>query len=177
MDPLPDFLCHYYEAADGPLRNLSDLPELEAQSVMERIRDQTGRFASQRRDDYLVVRRGLEDRVRALFIEKGGKPQRLRPHYFVLGECSWLLSWYPHGRELRLPLATFSQKSVSFTYGDTFPAMRFRDEKPYRGQVYTLAELPALVEQFGLPQVWNADGTKGPDRYIEAQVWVEVQRD
>jgi hypothetical protein len=37
--------------------------------------------------------------------------------------------------------------------------------------VYTLDELPALVEQHGLPEDWNPDGASGPDRYIEAQIW------
>lgn len=171
MSDVPDFLCHYYEAADGPLRNLSDLPEDVAQAVLERIRRQGDRFASRRTDEYLSIRRELEERVRALFVAKGGRPKRGRPHYFVLGECAWLRSWYPHGCELRIPLAAFPAGSVSFTYGDTFPALRYPDGKPYRGQVFTLAELPGLVAAYGLPQVWNAEGKGGPDRYIEAQVW------
>ena len=171
MVPLPDFLCHYYEAADGPLRSLSDLPDEQAGEILRRIRNQGDRFASQRSDDYLAVRRGLEAQVRDLFIAKGGRPKRMRPHYFVLGECAWLKTWYPHGCELRIPLAVFPEDCVSFTYGDTFPAMRYPDGKPYRGQVYTRAELPALVAQYGLPQVWNGEGKLGPDRYIEAQVW------
>ena len=176
LDLIPDFLCHYYEATDGPLRNLSDLPEEQAEEVLERIRTQEDRFASQRREDYLSIRRGLEERVRGLFIEKGGRPKRLRPHYFVLGECPWLMSWYPHGCALRIPLAAFPPGSVSFTYGDTFPAMRHQDGKPHRGQVYILAELPGLVAAYGLPQVWNAEGKLGPDRYIEAQVWDDAPR-
>jgi hypothetical protein len=60
---------------------------------------------------------------------------------------------------------------VSFTYGDSFPAMRFRDGKPYRGLAYTLAEIPGLIEQFGLPQDWNPDRKFDPERYIEAQLW------
>jgi hypothetical protein len=171
MEMIPDFLCHYYEETDGPLRNLSDLPEAEAQMVLERIRIEGNRFASQRKDDYVAVRHVLEDQVRRLFMEKGGRPVRLHPHYFVLGECAWLKSWYPHGCELRIPLRVFRAESISFTYGDTFPAMRYKDGRPYRGKVYTLAELPGLVEQYGLPQVWNADGRGGPERYIEAQVW------
>jgi len=82
-----------------------------------------------------------------------------------------LKSWYPHGYELRISLSAFRSDVVSFTYGDTFPAMRFADGKPTRGKIYTLDELPSLVQEFGLPQVWNANGTGGPDRYIEAQVW------
>ena len=171
MNNLPDFLCHYYEERDGPLRNLSDLPLEKAQTVLEGIRAKRDRFASQRTNDYLVVRRALEEQVRGLFIAKGGKPKRSRPHYFVLGECAWLRNWYPHGCELRLPLHVFRTECLSFTYGDTFPAMRYGDGKPYRGKVYTFAELTDLVEQYGLPQVWNADGKAGPERYIEAQVW------
>jgi hypothetical protein len=171
---IPDFLCHYYEAADGPFRNLSDLPAPEAEAVLERIRQTGDRFASQRADDYLAVRRGLEERVQELFTAKGGRPKRIRPHYLIVGACPWLKSWYQNGCELRIPLAAFCAEhtaSISFTYGDTFPAMRLRDGKPYRGQVYTLAELPGLVRRYGLPQAWNADGKHGPDRYIEAQVW------
>lgn len=168
---IPDYLCHYYEEADGPLRNLSDLPIPEAEALLERLRLQGDRFASQRKEDYLAVRRNLEDQVRQLFTEKGGRPRRMHPHYFVLGECAWLKSWYPHGCELRIPLKSFCLESLSFTYGDTFPAMRYNDGKPYRGKVFTWVELPALVNEYGLPQIWNADGKYGPERYIEAQVW------
>lgn len=171
LPSIPDFLSHYYEASEGPFRNLSDLPEMEAEAVLQHIRQAGNRFASQRQDDYLAIRRGLEDRVRSLFIEKGGRPVRRRPHYLVLGACPWLVGWYSQGCELRVPLAMFAMDIISFTYGDTFPAMRFRDGKPYRGQVFTLAEVPDLVSQYGLPQLWNADGKLGPDRYIEAQVW------
>ena len=167
----PDFLCHYYEAAVGPFVNLSDLPLKEAEEHMVRIRQSGNIFASKRSDDYVVIRRELEDRVRALFEKKGGRPARQRPHYMVVGSCPWLLDWYVEGRELRIPLAAFASEHVSFTYGDTFPAMRYGDGKPYRKQVYVLEELPGLIQQFGLPQDWNQDGKRGPDRYIEAQIW------
>jgi hypothetical protein len=170
-NPMPDFLCHYYEAADGPFRNLSDLPPPEAEAILDAIRQAGEIFASRRAADYLTIRRDLEERVRQRFISKGGQPRRLRPHYMILGACPWLLSWYKDGRELRIPLAAFDPAVVSFTYGDTFPAMRFADGKPYRGQVYTLAELPEIVAAYGLPQEWNSDGKGGPERYIEAQVW------
>ena len=171
VESVPTFLSHYFEAASGPFRSLSDLSIEEAEAVQEQIRREGSRFASQRKADYLTIRRELEDRIRALFIAKGGCPRRARPHYLILGDCPWLLSWYTSGCEARLPLADFSPATVSFTYGDSFPAMRYQDGKPYRGQVYTLAELPDLVRQYGLPQVWNAEGKLAPERYIEAQVW------
>jgi hypothetical protein len=171
---IPGFLCHYYEATDGPFRNLSDLPLVDAEEILQRIRQtDSSRFASRRPADYMVVRRQLEELVRQQFIAKGGRPRRNHPHYLILGACPWVLDWYPDGRELRIPLAVFGAEIISFTYGDTFPAMRYPDGKPYRGQVYTLAELPVLIETFGLPQDWNATGEHGPDRYIEAQVWAD----
>jgi hypothetical protein len=171
---LPDFLSHYYEAQIGPFVNLSDLPLSEGESRLEQIRRSGQTFASRRSADYLIIRRDLEERVRASFIQKGGQPKRERPHYMILGACPWVLNWYQDGKELRLPLEKFPSKIVSFTYGDTFPAMRYDDDKPYRGRVYRLEELPALVQQFGLPQTWNPDGNLGPDRYIEAQIWDET---
>lgn len=171
MTICPNFLSHYYEKATGPFRNLSDLPNEQAEAILKNIRDKGEVFASQRASEYLTVRRNLEQTVRQLFILKGGKPLRERPHYMILGRCAWLTSWYQNGAELRIPLSNFSAEIVSFTYGDTFPAMRLADGKPYRKIVYTLAEIPELVSTYGLPQTWNHNGKQGSDRYIEAQIW------
>lgn len=170
----PDFLCHYYPCSETPFRSLSDLPPDEAEAVLEAIRQRGDGFASQRSGDYLTIRHELERLVRERFIERGGQPQRDHPHYMILGACDWLKSWYAAGCELRIALAAFNPLHVSFTYGDTFPAMRYEDGKPYRKQVYTLAELPEVVRMYGLPQDWNPDGAHGPDRYIEAQIWGNI---
>lgn len=171
---IPDYLTHYYESTRGPFRNLSDLEPDEAEALLDAIRQRGEGFASRRSADYLTIRRELEAFVRARFVEKGGQPVRERPHYLILGACDWLKSWYAHGAEVRIPLAQFAAPIVSFTYGDTFPAMRYGDGKLWRRQVYTLAELPELIARYGLPQDWNADGSQGPDRYVEAQVWSDA---
>jgi hypothetical protein len=162
---------HYYERELGPFRNLSDLPVEEAEAVMQALRERGDVFASRRSTDYLTVRRDLEDRARDLFARKGGMPVRARPHYMTLGACTWLLDWYRQGRELAIGLDQFDPSAISFTYGDLFPAMRLADQRPYWGQVFTVEEIGALIDQYGLPQEWNADGSRGPERYIEAQVW------
>jgi hypothetical protein len=171
MGLVPQVLSHYYEKSMGAFRSLSDLPADQAEQVMATIRADGIGFASKRSEDYLTVRAELETRVRHLFIDKGGRPTRLHPHSMILGTCEWLKSWYPDGQELCIPLAQFNPDSVSFTYGDLFPAMRYQDGKSFRGQVYRMGELESLIQQFGLPQDWNSDGRLGPDRYIEAQVW------
>jgi hypothetical protein len=171
VNQYPDTLYHYYEANRGPLVSLSDLSLEDAEGILAQIRRDGLIFASRRSNEYLQIRRELEERIRSLFVDKGGQPRRARPHYFILGSCPWVKSWYVDGCEIRIPLAAVDPQVVSFTYGDSFPAMRYQDGKLYRGQVYTLEELPGLVEKYGLPQTWNPDGAGGPERYIEAQVW------
>ena len=171
---LPDFLSHYYENAAGPFSNLSMLPLEQAEQILEEIRRNGNRFASQRSSDYLKKRLELEIKIRQLFDEKGGKPKLTRPHYMILGTCPWLKEWYVDGQELQIKLASIPKECVSFTYGDSFPAMNYNDGKPYRRRVYTLSELREIVQRYGLPQDWNPDGKGGPERYIEAQVWDEA---
>lgn len=150
---------------------MSDLEPEEAERVLHDIRVQKRGFASQRSTDYLTIRRSLELKARELFISKGGRPVRRYPHYMTVGECAWLLDWYENGRELRIPAAAFDPYTVSFTYGDLFPAMRYQDGKVYRGQVYTWDEIGVVINKFGLPQQWNPHGSNGPERYIEVQIW------
>jgi hypothetical protein len=168
---MPDFLTHYYERSTGPFSNLSLLSLEDAEQILEGIRRNGNRFASQRSSDYMQKRRVVEEKIRMLFEAKGGKPTLTRPHYMILGACPWLKTWYVDGQELQIKLVYFPESCVSFTYGDSFPAMNYNDGKPYRGQVFTRNEVEDVIERYGLPQVWNPDGRGGPERYIEAQIW------
>ncbi len=166
------FLYHYFESSHGPFRNLSGLSMEDAEDVMRNLKAK-GVFASQRPEDYLTVRRDLENRARKMFIQKGGKPRSRFPHYLTLGPCEWLKSWYNEAKEITIPLNEIDEDIISFTYGDLFPTMRYLDGKPYREQVYTKREIFWIIEQYGYPQQWNKDGSKGPERYIEVQLWDE----
>jgi hypothetical protein len=165
------FVYHYYEAEIGPFKNLSSLSYDKAREVMNDLKQEGTVFASRRPDDYLSVRRQLEDRARYLFISKGGKPVKLYPHYMTLGQCDWLREWYKNGKVLEISIDEFTPETISFTYGDLFPTMRYKDGKPYREKLYLKEEIMKIIEQFGWPQEWNKDGTKGPERYIEVQIW------
>ncbi|SDW78269.1 hypothetical protein [Paenibacillus sp. CF384] len=166
-------LFHYYDKRLGPFRNLSSLPMEQAEEVQRQLVREGKGFASRRSADYLTIRRELEAAAREIFIAKGGKPQQLYPHYMTLGACGWIEEWFEEGGLLQIPLDEFEVDSVSFTYGDLFPTMRFNDDRAYRKQVYTRLEIENIIEQYGLPQQWNADGAFGPERYIEVQVWDE----
>ncbi|CAN7315982.1 hypothetical protein [Paenibacillus sp. LjRoot56] len=166
-----EFLYHYFNDSVGPFRNLSDLEPEEAERVLNDLRLQKKGFASKRSMDYLTIRRSLENRARELFVQKGGKPIRSHPHYMTVGECPWLMEWFEKGKVLRIPITEFDSLTLSFTYGDLFPTMRYQDGKKYRGQVYTLNEIYHVIDEFGLPQEWNNQGKDGPERYIEVQIW------
>lgn len=168
---MPDYLTHYYEKATGPFSNLSHLPIEQAEQILADIRKEGKRFASQRSSDYMQKRRALESRIRMLFEARGGRPKLEGPHYMILGSCAWLKEWYEEGQEIRMKLALFPGDCLSFTYGDSFPAMHINDGKPYRGRVYTIHEILGVIRRYGLPQSWNPDGKCGPERYIEVQVW------
>ncbi|WP_201008823.1 hypothetical protein [Paenibacillus glycanilyticus] len=164
-------LYHYYDESTGPFKNLSDLDIEEAEIILDKLRSESKGFASKRSKEYIGIRQELEEKARLLFIRKGGKPTREAPHYMTLGSCPWLLEWFENGCELSIPVENFDPSTVSFTYGDLFPTMRVQDEKKYRGQVYSLDEINELVTELGFPQDWNPYGDRGPERYIEAQIW------
>ena len=65
-------------------------------------------------------------------------------------------------------------RSVSFTYGDTFPTFSpiVTDGLEYRKQVYTYDEILEIVIKYGLPQHNSSNNSMfAQPRYVEAQVW------
>ena len=66
-------LYHYYEQSTGPLRSISDLPDEEAENVLQRIKlEKPDIFLSKRPEDYLQKRRRFEGILREEFIKMGG---------------------------------------------------------------------------------------------------------
>ncbi|TCZ71840.1 hypothetical protein E0485_22500 [Paenibacillus albiflavus] len=166
-------MYHYYDKNTGPFKNLSKLTREAAEEVSNRIKLDGKTFASKRSNDYMNIRRELESKAREQFIAKGGKPYNTFPHYMTLEACEWIASWYKNPGVVVIPWEVFLEESISFTYGDLFPTMRYEDGKPYRKQVYTKSEIKELIKQYGFPQAWNVNGDQGPERYIEVQVWDE----
>jgi hypothetical protein len=91
----------------------------------------------------------------------------------VVEQCPWLSTWYENSAYIMISIEEFDIETLSFTYGDSHPTFspRVNDNKEYRKKLYNYVEILAIIEKYGLPQEWNADGRFGPERYIEVQVW------
>ena len=167
------FLYHYFEKSKKPFLSLSALALEEAAEIQNRLISENKTFAAQRNEGYLSRRRELEKIVRSLFIEKGGKPEKETPHYFVIGECPWLATWYEQSDYVKIPVSEFDLQTVSFTYGDTFPTFspNVSDGMEYRNTVYTYEQILLIIEKYGMPQdKWDKPVFAQPC-YVEAQVW------
>lgn len=108
-----------------------------------------------------------------MFIEKGGNPLRITPFYMVVGECTWLSTWYKESGYIRIPIDEFDTRTLSFTYGDTFPTFsdKVKDNLEYRKTVYTYDEILTVIEKYGMPQdKWDKPVFAQP-AYVEVQVW------
>ncbi len=170
------FLYHYYDKKLRPFTNLSELTIDEANAVLNDIKlNKPDSKCAQRDPEYMVRRHMYEDIIRKEFIKKGGIVQRTTPHYMVVEHSPWLSTWFEDCEHIRIPVEEFDLRTVSFTYGDSFPTFspwpRDDDWKEYRRQLYTYDEILKIIEKYGLPQDWNDDGRFGPERYVEAHIW------
>ena len=167
------FLYHYFEKSKGPLLSLSALSYEEAVEIQSKLISENKTFAAQRNERYLPRRKELERLVHKMFVEKGGKLKKETPHYFVIGECPWLKTWYEQADYIKIPICDFNLQEVSFTYGDTFPTFspNVNDDLEYRNMVYTYDEVLMIIEKYGMPQdKWDKPIFAQPC-YVEAQVW------
>lgn len=168
-----NYLYHYFERKIGPFVSLSNLTIEEAQQIQNRLKVENKTFAAQRNEKYLARRQHLEQLVRSMFLEKGGKPIRKTPYYMVIGECPWLATWFEDSDFIKIPITKFDLHTVSFTYGDTFPTFspHVTDNLEYRQKVYMYSEVLKIIEKYGMPQdAWNEPVYAQPC-YVEAQVW------
>ena len=169
-------LYHYYEKSNGPFRSISDLPDRDAEAVLQRIRtDHPDIFLAKRPEDYLQKRRRFEGILREEFIKKGGLIEREAPHYMVVEACPFFEKWYEHTAWITVDTDDLDLRTLSFTYGDSHPTFsgKIRDGKEYRNRLYTYDEILSVIDRYGLPQDWNPDFRYGPECYVEVQVWTD----
>lgn len=172
------FLTHYYLPDRKPFLNLSALEDEELNLVLAGLREKNKRGESKRvfMDWYVADRKRCEDRLKKMFLAKGGNPRKNYPHYFVLGQSSILKSLANDTRELNFALGDFPEDQISFTYPDSMASFDLEnDEKfkmPYHGKVFTLSEIINLIQEYGFPADETGYTSRyGYPKYIEAQVW------
>ena len=170
------YLYHYYDKRSGPFRSLTALTQDEADSVLAKIKqDRPSSLTAQRDADYISKRMNCERIVRKEAENKGILMDISSPHYLVVENSPWLSTWFEEPGVIKIPIEEFDVRKISFTYGDSMPTFspRVTDGKEYRRKVYSYEEILDIIARYGLPQDWNDDGSHGPERYIEAQVWTD----
>ncbi len=176
-------LTHYYDRATRPFQSLSALDDRSALDIIASLKDRAGMVYRRfdRPENYLHSRRQTEGWLRAEFLRKGGKPESNYPQYFVVDRSIWVEEGYAGcSEQIQIPAIDFDSKHLSFTYPDSMlsywlPSQFDRDyyHPEYHGRVFTLAEILAIIDRFGIPaREWQTDTTRKYDLFIEAQVWL-----
>lgn len=131
----------------------------------------------------MTLRRLTEEKLRRLFIEGGGMPERSAPHYLILGNSHWFKGLSSDMLEIKIQLDGLPEHIVSATYPDSFTAMGFApsfglpyEEKASHNKVFKLSSLPQRIAEYGLPDGGDdsdyADYANRPfEKYIEIQIW------
>ena len=171
------YLYHYFDKRSGPFKSLTALTPKRAEKMLEKInKERPGGFCAKRDANYLEVRRACERIVFTRFLSMGGQVDITSPYYMVVEECPWLATWYEEPAFIKIPIDELDTRKISFTYGDMMPTFnpRAKAGKPEgKLEVFTYDEILRVIDDLGLPQDWNSDGTHGYERYIEAHVWTD----
>jgi hypothetical protein len=129
------------------------------------------------------LRRATEAVLRDRFTERGGRPERTSPHYFVLGESAWFAGLYGDAGVVHLPLEGIDTEQLSFTYPDSMTSMGLSQDfgmpvtpRPYHGTVYRIEELADVLRLNGYPRPPRPDSYDRHqflefEHYIEVQLW------
>src|SRR5688572_30253547 len=107
---IPQYLTHYYH--QRPFRTLTELSLEQRQRVIRKLRFPKRAAHRLHSTFYFEQRLRYETLMYDQFVSKGGKPQRRRPHYAVLGESEIWADFSRHS--LRIPLAAIPASQLSF---------------------------------------------------------------
>ncbi|HEX2946265.1 MAG TPA: hypothetical protein VHT96_09965 [Clostridia bacterium] len=185
LEDIALYLYHYFEKAKGPFLSISDLPHHEATKKLIEIQKVNPNLVNPKIDWFLSERHRMEDTVRRLFIDKGGKPMRKYPVYMTVGEIKSMSTWYSDPAFIKIGISEFDLDTVSFTYGDMFPVFNpdLDDGMEYRNNVYKYNEILKIIEKYGYPQNIEYNLREGIFpvgapmnhflKYVEAHIWSE----
>ncbi|RVU84594.1 hypothetical protein EOL70_10050 [Leucothrix sargassi] len=173
-----DYITHYHLSDRQPFLTLSDFEGDATNPVFQEILNRHKTDLSYNRrygENYLEVRKAVEEKLRKCFIDRGGKPTRKHPVYFVLGESKWFRFLNSNQKCIQIPISELPNDSVSVTFPDSYMTMSAKG-KPYFEKVYFLNEMKEFISKYGIPKdevpesysrYWEGDF----ELYYEVQVW------
>lgn len=173
-----EYITHYHLSDRPPFLSLSDLEGDTTNPIFQKMLNRHKTDVNYNRRygvNYLEIRMAIEERLRKCFIDRGGKPTRKYPIYFVLGESKWFHFLNSNHECIKIPISDLPKESVSVTFPDSYVTMSSR-EKPYFEKVYFLSEMQEFISEYGIPddrlpesydRYWEGDF----ELYYEVQVW------
>ncbi|TXJ09191.1 MAG: hypothetical protein E6Q28_15930 [Afipia sp.] len=172
LHTLPAVVTHNFHPDRGAFRNVCSLPAEDAGRIIASIR--LGGHAYLR-EDYLRRRMQAEKWLIAECRRKIGAPPRSRPIYFFLGNMAdgWDKS---RPASIVLPLAMFDPAVITFTFPDSMTSCPYLTQAdpgsgPWHGRVFSRDEIEDLIATHGFPDPGRPREQRGPDAFIEMQLW------
>ena len=177
------YLYHYFEKSKGPFLSITELPLDKAVDTLNEIKNRNQNLVNPNIDWFLKSRYEMEQKVREQFVAIGGKPERKSPVYMTLGEHLQFMTWYDNPACIKIPVAEFDRKTVSYTYGDVFAVFNdeLNDGREFWNTVYMLDDIVEIVKKYGNPPYveYNVRERIYPKetpinhllKYVEAHVW------
>lgn len=169
---LPTVITHNFHPDRGALQNICCMPNEDAERIISSIRRAGHAYL---KENYLVRQLRTEDWLITERIRKIGETPLARPIYFFLGNMAdgWDKS---RPASIVLPLAMFDLDKITFTFPDSMESCpqagaRGHSGGPWHGQVFTFAEITEMVARHGFPDPALPRDHRGPNAFIEVQVW------
>jgi hypothetical protein len=176
-------LKYYCHINNEPLKSITQLPENEALGLAKKLRDENPCAAHSRFGpifdeafvNYYRRRKIVEKLLYDRFVDLGGKPQILAPHYFFVNDwgqihTNLIVSEIKNGAAniMEIFLKDIDIADVSFVLGDTMSEVNSDDWNRIQLKD-TLME--SITSHNGYENYFNSIKSQYP--YIEAQLWTD----
>ena len=172
LHTLPTVITHNFHPARGALQNICHLPNEDAERIIASIRQDGHAYLKK---NYLERRLHTEDWLIAERARKIGETPLARPIYFFLGNMAdgWDKS---RPASIVVPLAMFDVNAITFTFPDSMESCLQTNSGNYshgpcHGQVFTFGEITEMVARHGFPNPKLPRDRRGPNAFIEVQIW------
>jgi hypothetical protein len=177
---IPDFITHYHYHDRKPFLNIMDLNDEERFPIVEELnlRMERGEVKRGFPDWYFIQRRNAESKMRRLFIERGGKPERNSPHYFTLGQSEIWKDIYHHNIssiELSIPPdfphLYFSLGDSVWCFAESKDPNQQWENQWFQGMLYNYSEVGLILKELKI-DLHKPETILGKKiGFVEAFIW------